>query len=163
MSELTAARLREVLDYCPETGVFTWSAATANCTKLGEMAGWITERGYRKIAIDGTTYRANRLAWLYVYGEWPKRTVDHIDGESLNDAIANLREATQSQNNANAKLSRRNTTGFKGVSRSGNRFVAHIRKNRYLHHLGSFETPEEAHRAYMEAAVRLFGEFARAA
>jgi hypothetical protein len=89
--------------------------------------------------------------------------VDHRDCNGLNNRRANLRLATASQNQGNRRLSNRNTSGFKGVSwhKADAKWQAYIRLNDRKQHLGSFETPGEAHTAYVEAAARFYGEFAR--
>ncbi len=113
--------------------------------------------------VAGKMYKAHRLAWFYMTGEWPPDQIDHIDGDRDNNRLVNLRKATNAQNGANARLSKNNSSGFKGVSfdTSVGRWRASIRRNRQLHYLGFFNTPEEAHAAYASAAVQLFGEFAR--
>ena len=77
---LTAERLREVLDYDPDTGVFTRKVRTASSVKVGDVAGSLNGKGYIRIRVDGRLYFAHRLAWLYVHGEWPVDQVDHING-----------------------------------------------------------------------------------
>lgn len=86
---LTVERLRELLDYDPETGVFRWKEPRRKC-RVGEVAGSLRKDGYVKIQVDGRFYQAHRLAWLCVYGVWPS-AIDHIDGNRANNAIANLR------------------------------------------------------------------------
>jgi len=91
--------------------------------------------------------------------------VDHIDGNSLNNRRANLRLATMSQNVQNSRKQHRNASGFKGAvwSKQKSKWIARIRHNNVLHYLGSFDTPEAAHSAYVAASEVMFGEFARAA
>lgn len=165
---LTAERLRELLSYDPETGIFMWrTTGTGRNSDL--RAGWLGNDGYRSIEIEGGCYKEHRLAWLYVHGAWPPGRTDHRDGVKDNNRIANLRPSTPSQNGGNSRKSMRNTSGFKGVSfvhrkgRREGRWVARISINRRSIHLGNFRTPEQAHAAYAAAAARLFGEFARAA
>lgn len=100
---------------------------------------------------------------MYIYNRWPNYILDHIDGNRANNKLSNLREATQSQNCANAKLRSNNTSGFKGVyyhPKTG-KWKSQIKKDGVSRHLGLFPTPEEAHKAYVKAAKELFGEFAR--
>jgi hypothetical protein len=167
---MDATELRRLLSYDPETGVFTRRVdvmgghhRTQVCIKSGTRAGNPTH-GYWRIGVNGRRYYAHRLAFLYMTGEWPNGVVDHIDGNGQNNAWANLRVANQSQNVANGKLAKNNKAGFKGVYRHNQNgcYVALIHANGKKHHLGCFATPEEAHAAYMDAATKHFGEFARA-
>lgn len=155
-AKLTAERLRELLNYDPETGVFTWRVSRRATARPGSVAGTITPKGYRAIWI-GANYRAHRLAWLYVYGVWPTHEIDHIDGNRANNAIANLRDVTRSVNHENLRRARSDSAhGFLGVSPfKGKWWKARITVNGKWQHLGTFKTPEEAHAAYLEAKRRL--------
>ena len=159
MSKLTAERLREVLSYIPESGIFYW-LKTEKRVKAGDVAGSYTQ-GYLNIQVDGVLYRAHRLAWLYVNGDWPEKGIDHINGVSTDNRIANLRDANQSQNTANSRRSINCKSGFKGVTAYRSRWVASIGKAGRKKHIGVFDTPEEAHAAYLSAATKIHGEFAR--
>lgn len=160
---LTLERLRELLIYDPATGEFTRRVDIYRKYRAGQKAGSRDRRGYVFLRIDYRPYTAHRLAWLYVYGVWPARDVDHIDGDCSNNRIANLRLATMSQNIANSKLSCRNKPGSKGVSWATNerKWKAQITFQSRNKHLGYFNSKEEAAACYREAATRLFGEFAR--
>lgn len=164
MAFLTAERLREVLNYEPQSGRFTWRVRLSNRTDADRQAGIVCKRsGYRLIGIDGAVYKASRLAWLYMVGLWPVDRVDHANLNRSDDRWENLREATHSQNLANTGLWSHNTSGFKGVhfhSQSG-RWRARIAKDGKHISLGLHDTPEMAHAAYCVAAKRLHGEFAR--
>lgn len=171
MTDLTHKRLLDVLDYDPSTGTFIWKVQRSGKGKLGAIAGTVHHAGYRTIRIDGATFLAHRLAWFHVYGVWPQR-LDHKDGNRDNNCVANLREATVSQNAANKVLAVNNTSGFKSVRGRPNkdgiiRWQAHIeiqQEGRRKHiTIGTFDTPEQASNAYSEAAKKHFGEFARAA
>jgi hypothetical protein len=160
---LTADYLREVLDYNPETGEFRWKRHMSNRRGAGQEAGCICSRsGYRLIGIKGVVHKANRLAWLYVHGEWPDRFVDHINGKTGDDRIANLRLATHQENLCNRGKPRNNTSGYKGVHRHQGMWRARIAVNGRSISLGLYHNPEEAHRAYAIAAERYHGDFARA-
>jgi hypothetical protein len=155
-------RLRELLDYDSATGVFVrkigWYGRSA-----GAVAGATNKRGYRQIRVDGSLYYAHRLAWLYVYNADPAGGLDHINGDIADNRITNLRPATQSQNNANRRRSACNTSGRKGVFPvPSGRYVARIKNNGKQRYLGTFDTVEDAHAAYLTAARSLFGEFANA-
>ena len=159
---LSAEALRSILTYDPETGIFTRKLSHPRAPqRIGEIAGGIVGNGYRWIAINKKQYSAHRLAWLYVYGEFPAGGLDHKNGDRDDNRIANLREATCSQNLANRKT--RSISGLKGVSREHRtgKWVAQITKDRKPKHLGTFSTPEAAHAAYCKAALELHGEFSR--
>lgn len=165
---LTADRLREVLHYDPLTGIFTWRKQLARRAPVGSEAGSTTSNGRRAqvyVGINNVRYVASRLAWLYVYGTWPRDQIDHRDGNSLNNRIDNLREATGSQNQANRGKNKNNTSGYKGVywDRSSGRWAANIWKDSQKIWLGCHDTPELAYAAYCEAALKYNEEFARLA
>ena len=113
-----------------------------------------------------TAIGAHRLAWLWVHGDLPPK-VDHEDLDKANNKIGNLRVATQSQNQANTPISKRNKSGFKGVHFCRERKIkpwrASVRVMGKLNNVGRFSTAEEAHAAYAVAAKSAFGEFARLA
>lgn len=162
-SRLTRARLRELLHYNPKTGQFHWWTRTGNRTWLGPLAGCVSRDGYRYIKVDHRIYREHQLAWFYMNGRWGRPLIDHRDGDGTNNRWTNLRQATRSQNCANCRRPRDNTSGYKGVHhyRRSGKWTAQICSNRKRFHLGTFETREEAREAYLKAARKLFGEFAR--
>jgi hypothetical protein len=165
MADLTASRLREVLNYDPDTGVFTRLVASGSRGIAGNPAGWRNTHGHTRISVDGRDYYAHRLAWLWMTREWPPEQIDHINGDPTDNRWKNLRPATPSQNLGNSRHRRNNTSGFKGVywHRPTGEWRARIMINRRNIHLGLFDTPEAAHAAYLTAAQKHFGEFARAA
>jgi hypothetical protein len=160
--ELTAARVRELLHYFPESGVFTWRQPPGNHLRLRQYtAGGITT-GYVVIKIDGRKYKAHRLAWLYTHGDWPSGDLDHINGCPLDNRLCNLRIATNAQNQANSRRDDGKATP-KGVKAlPGGRFQARITFQGHLRTLGTFDSPESAERAYIAAAREHYGSFARA-
>lgn len=172
MSELTAERLRAILDYNPESGEFTWKKrpitefATAracsvwNARYQGTKAGSPSSTGHVLLSIGSRKYCAHRVAWLYVNGAWPCEVIDHKDGNQANNALANLRICDQSLNNANQRLRRDSTFGMKGVCQVGQRYAAQIHVRGKHVHLGMFDSPEQANLAYLNAARRYFGAFA---
>jgi hypothetical protein len=160
---ITRARLREVLQYDSATGEFHWLKRLSRPIRVGDVAGALEINGYWKISIKGRQYRAHHLAWFYMTGKWCPGCIDHRDGDRANNRWDNLRRATRSQNCANRRRPRNNKCGFKGVTRmESGRWRAAIHKLGQRHHLGTFPTPQAAHAAYMTAARKLFGEFARA-
>lgn len=168
---LTVERLKEVLNYDPETGIFTHlGSGRRGRASAGRQAGWLkTDHKKskkivrRRISIDGNSYYASNLAWLFMTGEWPLSQIDHKDTNSTNDSWGNLRLATNAQNGWNKSLGPRNTTGFKGVRVEKHKYRADITVNKIKKFLGYFSTPEEAAKAYKSAANDLHGEYARAA
>lgn len=160
---LTQTRLKEVLTYDPETGLFRWALKTSNRVQIGDVAGCLCKTyGYIMIGIDGVVYRAARLAWLYVYGEFPE-FVDHENTCRSDDRLDNLRVATRPQNQANRQKQANNTSGYKGVTyhaQSG-KWVARVNANGKCHSLGLHDTPEIAHQAYCAGAIVHHGEYAR--
>ena len=160
---LTRARLRELLDYNKKTGEFRWRKRPGGGARSDLSAGHVeSDQGRRRIGIDGRVYSAHQLAWFYVTGRWGKPIIDHRDGDGTNNRLNNLRPATRSQNGANSRRPRHNTSGHKGVSPHRRKWLATIRTNGKKIHLGLFDTPQEAHEAYLKAARKLFGKFARA-
>ncbi|MBV8474518.1 MAG: HNH endonuclease [Hyphomicrobiales bacterium] len=162
---VTAEILRERLHYDPSNVVFTWILPPkCGSVAAGDVAGSMS-KGYRTIMLDGRNYAAHRLAWLYVTGEWPSGDVDHVNLDKADNRLSNLRVATDSQNLANRRKNSNNTSGLKGVTwnKLCRKWLAQIVVNRKHKYLGVFDCPAAAHFAYVIAADRHFGEFARAA
>lgn len=160
---LTQERLCQIYEYRPQTGEFIRLLATNNRVKVGGVCGFVDVDGYRRIRVDGKLYLAHRLAWFYMHGRWPLDEVDHRDGIRDNNRWSNLRSAGRFQNAWNMRSGKPNSTGYRGVSlnRKSGRYEAAIHAARQRHHLGTFDTPQEAHQAYCEASTRLHGEFGR--
>lgn len=160
--KITLDRLRELLSYDPETGHFHWSKPRPFCS-AGKYAGGLTPYGYVRINVEGRPYQAHRLAWFYVYGRWPLREIDHINGIRSDNRLSNLREATPSQNQANKGMRKDNTSGAKGVTwdKSRGKWLAAIHVNGKRQGLGRYQTIGEAAAAYEAAAEINFGEFSR--
>ena len=151
---LTVERLRQLFAYDVSTGLFTRLVRTSNSVHVGDVAGTKNVHGYWQINIDYKLYLAHRLAWLYVYGEWPAHKLDHINGDRQDNRIANLRGATDEVNAQNIRRAQKNnSTGLLGAfARSrGKTFISRIRVNNKYLNLGSFQTKEAAHAAYVEA------------
>jgi hypothetical protein len=160
---LTAERLRELLVYTPETGEFHWAVSKGAARRGGLAGGSVGGTGYLNIGIDGKLYRTHRLAWLYVYGEWPENEIDHINLVKTDNRIKNLRQASHTENMANKPVYKNNVGGLKGVRKRGQKWHAQIQSGGKIKFIGSFSTPEMAAAAYSAAAQEMFGEFARAA
>jgi hypothetical protein len=162
---LTLERLRELVMYDPPSGLFRWRVRRkmghGKFTVPGDIAGFKETQGYWCLGIDGKTHKCHRLAWLWVYGEWPK-FLDHINGDRADNRISNLRPADYIRNSRNAKTKKNSLTGLKGVHQfKDGTFGARIGINYERIYLGTFLTAELAHEAYAEAAKKYFGEFAR--
>ena len=155
---IDAVRLREVLNYDPDTGVFTWRVSTSNRAPVGSVAGWNTD-GHIGIAIDGVKYKAHRLAWVYMTGEQPQFEIDHINGMRDDNRWTNLRDVPAIFNCQNQRRAqpKNKSCGLLGVCRDKRtgRWYSQICANNKVHHLGSFPTAEEAHQAYVEAKRKL--------
>lgn len=155
-------RLLEILDYSAETGEFRWRVS-GHSRVAGALVGSPTNHGYLTVRVDYRPYYCHRLAWFYVHGRWPAGQIDHVNCNGHDNRIANLREATQTQNNGNLRRRKDNKSGFKGVSwdKRLRCWVAQVHYQGRHYHLGGFDTPEAAQAAYAAGAARFFGGFAR--
>ena len=153
---LTQERLKEVLHYDPETGIFAWQVQTGR-SRLDSPAGYTRRDGYRQIKVDKRVYLAHRLAWLFMMGAWPSEEVDHINCNKVDNRWTNLRPATRGQNNANSRA-RRSKSGIKGVlPAASGRYYAYIggknrrhppqRRSQDSHSLASYSPPPDIFQA----------------
>lgn len=149
---LTAEQLREVLNYDPETGVFT-RKVPARGVKAGEIAGCDNGRGYIRIRVCGSYVLAHRLAWLYVHGEWPAGEIDHVNRNSMDNRVSNLRVVDRTANLINRRDDRRNKSGIRNVLWDAKRqkWVAQLRRRGSQLNLGRFDSITDA-AAAVEAA-----------
>jgi len=157
---IALVRLKEVLRYDPDTGLFWW-IIKRNGTITGKPAGVLGK--YVRIKIDGKSYSASCMAWLWMTGEWPTQEVDHKDLNKHNNKWENLRAATRSQNTTNIPRRKSGSNKYKGVTRhkhSGKWSVC-ITIDGKQRTLGRFHDQEKAAAAYAEAAKKHYGEFAR--
>ncbi len=154
--------LKEPLSYDPITGVFRWLVQYNSRTIVGAIAGCFDDSGYRKIQIWGKQYYSGRLAWFYMTGHWPNGLIDHKDGNQANDVWANLREASYSESTHNRILpvGVSKLRGVRRVYSNPHRWEARIAVGHQRKTLGTFDSAEEAHAAYLAAAENLHGEFA---
>jgi hypothetical protein len=153
---LTQERLKELLHYHPALGIFTWLVRAGSRASVGKIAGSLDNKGYVRINLSGIRYRAHRLAWLYMTGEWPTDQIDHINGVRNDNYWDNLREATNSTNMQNQRRAmRHNKTGFLGVTPYRRHFKAKIKLNGKTRVLGTFDRPELAYAAYLKAKREL--------
>ncbi len=156
---ITQARLKELL-YLREDGWFENLTNRSSRARKGEIAGTISTQGYVQIQIDGVFYKAHHLVWLYVYGYIPDE-MDHKNGIRHENHLDNLRECTRSQNNANSER-QTGEGGLRGVTwfARDQKWLAQIKIDGRSKHLGYFDTVEQAHAAYLNAADLIHGEFA---
>jgi hypothetical protein len=153
---LEAAELRSTLRYDEITGEFYWLKSNSNCVKVGSKAGkGRNSHGYAEIKVNGRRYKAHRLAWLYVYSEWPDQ-IDHINGVRHDNRIENLRSVSSKANTHNQRKAHVNsTTGVLGVvAKPSGKFVAEIRVNGKKKHIGTFDTAGAASAAYQNAKIQ---------
>lgn len=156
--ELTQARLKELLHYDPETGIFTARGARPGPRpKSWPAVGSINGNGYVTIRVDGTTYQGHRLAWLYMTGKWPDDDIDHRNRRRSENRWENLREATNAQNAQNRKLASTNTSGCPGVwwNKDCGKWQAAIKVAGKRTHLGLFDAIADAADAYAAAKAKV--------
>jgi len=154
---LTIDRLREVLEYDPEAGVFKWKISPRNRTLPGDIAGRKNSNGYMIVTVDKQTVRLHRVAWAVTHGRWPEADIDHINGVRDDNRIENLREATRGQNCQNTARRTDNRTGSKGVHfrKDTGKYSASITVDGKTIYLGSFCTLEEARMAREQEEIKL--------
>lgn len=175
---ITHEHLLKILHYDPVTGIFTWLERPVTKEKLrtdkiwntryaSKTAGSVGNQNYFRIVISVGKKKhyigSHRLAWFYITKQWPLTDIDHINMNVQDNRFSNLRLASRSQNNANSKPPRDNTSGKKGVCFDSSRgqWKAEIKKDGVRFHIGRFESFEEACDARRNKAFALFGEFAR--
>jgi hypothetical protein len=161
---LSVRELKENVTYDPDTGVFRRAKPTLRI-KSGAEVGTINNCGYKVIYINWNQYLAHRLAWFYINGEMPSDQIDHINGNRSDNRFSNLRKATAQENLWNVKKHVDNKSGYKGVHfhKPNGKWRAQGMLRGKRHHLGLFDTPEQAYAAYCDFAHNSFGEYARVA
>lgn len=152
---LTQERLKELLRYDPDTGLFHWIKSRRGVRGWRPFAGSVMQNGYVQITIDYQVFLAHRLAFLYMDGALPSDEVDHINGNPTDNRFSNLRRADRSLNMQNRRAGWGKLGLAMGVSKSRKKFRATIVASGVQHHLGMFSTAEEARNAYIEAKRQL--------
>ena len=153
---LSQERLKSLMNYEPETGVFTWLMKPCRNVRVGEVAGSLNKgTGYVRVIVDRKRYLAHRLAWLYIYGDLPPDQLDHINRIKTDNRIGNLRLANNAENHQNMPMPRNNTSGHIGVcwKKKSQKWEARITINKKQIHLGSFTDLSEAIAARKAAEV----------
>jgi len=137
---LTQARLKELLSYGADTGEFTRIKTVGRCN-AGTVSGFSDcSEGYTCIHIDGRTFKAHRVAWLYTHGYWPDH-IDHINGIRTDNRILNLRDITKAENAKNQRVPKNNTSGLIGVywDKGKRKWMVGIGVNKKLKHIGYYD------------------------
>lgn len=162
MTEITAQKVREMLHYDPNDGLFWWKQPRHG-RQISKPVGVMDDLGYKRIMIDGKQYLAHRLAWLHVNGYWPENIIDHIDGNPRNNSIGNLRQCNYSQSNCNTKTRRDNLSGVKGVRwhKKAKKYNVRVCINGVRRSMGLFSDLEFAELVSSEARDKYHKEFAR--
>lgn len=145
MSELDSTRLHELVNYNPDTGLFTWKAKRRGCAP-STPAGSRHPSGYLYLRLDGRLYAAHRLAWLYTHKVWPILPLDHINRCKSDNRIVNLREVTHTQNMQNKTF---NTDRLLGARRRNGKWTAELTLDGKAYRIGRYDSPEEAHLLYL--------------
>ena len=150
-SDITLNYVRQVLSYCPITGVFVWKERKTRQGLIGCVAGSIGSHGYLAIGVFNRKRLAHRLAWFYTTGSWPKLHIDHIDGNKRNNCFANLREIDRFGNMQNMRRPTKvNKAGFLGVSAHQGRWIVQLMVRGLRIRESGFATPDVAHKRYLE-------------
>jgi len=153
---LTQERLKELLHYNPETGVFTWIAKVAQGVNVGDIAGSTDTYGHIQIKIKYKIYLAHRLAFLYMTGAFPPVHTDHINHNPADNRWLNLRPVTHQENHHNRIISENNTSGINGVSwmKRNKKWRVRINIDGKLVHLGLYRELSDAAKARKEAEIK---------
>lgn len=154
--------------YDPESGVVLWrhradAPDNVNAARSGKEAGGFTVSGYKAVGFNGCQIRLHRLIWFYMTGAWPKDQIDHINGNKADNSWGNLREASGVQNSHNTRKRPGSASPLKGAHWDSRKmkWTARICVAGKRTFLGVYDTDEEAHRAWADAAKKLVGDFAR--
>jgi hypothetical protein len=157
MSNIYSISQEQVKDlFTYDDGQLLWK--TTGRGRKRKQAGYKSKIGYTQVRIGKTCFYLHRLIWVYFNGE-NILEIDHIDGDKTNNRIENLRSTTHSLNSINAKFRRTNTSGFRGVSKEGIKWVARLHIDQTQVNLGRFDTKELASEAYNQAARHHYGDF----
>jgi hypothetical protein len=158
---ITQKRLKEVLHYDPETGIFTWIKPSANRLSVGDVAGGVitfphNNKSYHHIRVDKVLYKSHRLAWVYVHGDIDDSLqIDHINNDGTDNRLVNLRLVTGAENVKNKRKYKNNKSGHTGVYSRYGKWVAQISCGRKKMQIGIYESIDEAIKARLEKQKEL--------
>jgi len=143
--------------YHAESGDFVWLDTPRNSRRVLHKQAGKFQDGYLMVRLFKQAVYAHHLAWFYVYGVWPEQSIDHINGNGLDNRIENLRQATSSQNNQNYVFRKPNASGMPtGVNKTvSGKYGARIKANNVMYYLGLFPTLDDASAAYRNARIKL--------
>lgn len=144
--KITQKRLKELLHYDPDTGIFKWKVQISNRIKIGDIAGCINQQNYIKIRIDGKIYASHRLVWLYMEGYFPENDIDHINQIKTDNRWKNLREISPQCNARNCGLYKNNKSKIKGVywANTIKKWKVQIKIKQKTKYLGIYDNLDEA-------------------
>ncbi len=156
----TVERVRELVRYEPDSGNLVWITRRKGQHPPGSVAGTLGRDGYIKVRIDGLTYQAHRLIWLWFTGAWPENEIDHINLDKSDNRWCNLRPATHMENMINVRVRR---DGLKGAyfDKKKKHWYSNIRVKNKQFRIGTFSCEMDAHLAYCRASKEYHGEFSR--
>lgn len=149
IKKLTQAKLKELLDYNPKAGIFTWKVQKNSRVSIGRVAGYVESDGYRRIRIDNNLFVASNLAWLYMEGYWPECVIDHKDRDRDNNKWDNLRHVSRLCNTRNQSVRKKSTSGVTGVHwcKTTKKWNAQIKISGKSYNLGYYKNLTDAVRA----------------
>jgi len=153
MIALTQAELKAVFTYNKRTGVLRWRIQPAQGVPRGSVAGSLHPQGYVMVQVNGKIYAAHRLIWVLLHGVEPD-VINHVNGTRWDNRASNLENVTRTENlQLHRKARSDSTTGLLGVTYRAdcNKYQSKIRRNGVTVHLGTFNSPEEAHAKYCAA------------
>lgn len=151
---ISQEELRKQVHYDPETGEIRRIVKVINSTNIGEVVvGNVSHYGYLRINILGKRYLQHRIAWLYMYGEYPDGDMDHINQVKTDNRICNLRKVTRSQNMQNTGKPKNNTSGTRGIwwRKDTKKWAVELCRDKKKFSVGCFDDINEAKVALSDA------------